>query len=434
MKSKQPSSRPRVDASAFDAEGTAAVGYGGSKASGALATIGSTVGLAFGPSTILVFSFGSFVPALQQEFGWARGEIMIAATLVSLMIVVTSPIQGWLLDRFGTRRIMLPSAAAFGLSLLAYSHLPNSIYAFYAAYIIMPLVGCGLWPVAYLRVVTTWFDRRLGLALGVANSGIGLGAAILPLLAAVIMDRSGWRAVYLCFSFIVFLTLALNAMVLRDNKEMRFDGKAASPASAETSFRDIRRTGQFRALVLAYALLGFVSGIVVNQIPLVIDTGATPAQAAMVQFTYGASVIVGRLLVSALLDVFEASSIMWIACLSAVAAFIIYASMPVVWPAFIAAALLGMVLGAEFDVAAYLVRRSFGIAVFGRAYSFLYTAFQLATAIGISVLAFSQAKMGSYVPGLLLYAVFAAGAALCFKRLGSAASISESIRQRPLPG
>ena len=385
----------------------------------ALATFGATAGLAFGPSTMLVFAFGSFVPALQRDFGWSRPEIMLAATIVSLMIVLLSPIQGLLIDRYGARRVVLPSALVFAIGLLLLSRLPASLGLFYAAYVVLPILAVGLWPVGYLRVVTTWFDRRLGLALGIANSGIGIGAAILPLIVAMVIPGAGWRAAYVAFAAIVVLTIPLNFLVLREGGSPAHAAPTAAATGPAMTFAEVRRSASFRILVLAYFALGFVAtGIVINQVPMLIDGGASPAHAALVQSTYGVAVIAGRLLVGALLDYFSAARVMVLACLGAAAAFLIYASGTVGWPVFLCAGLLGFVLGAEFDVAAYLVRRLFGVGAFGRAYGFLYATFQLATAIGIALFALSQARTGSYAPGLLAYAASVTIAAICFWRLG----------------
>ncbi|GAA3310056.1 hypothetical protein GCM10020295_76120 [Streptomyces cinereospinus] len=63
---------------------------------------------------------------------------------------------------------------------MAMYFLPDDISVFYLAWALIPVCGLGLWPVSYLRLTAGWFDRRLGFALGVANSGIGVGTVIVP--------------------------------------------------------------------------------------------------------------------------------------------------------------------------------------------------------------------------------------------------------------
>ncbi len=98
------------------------------------------------------------------------------------MIVVMSPLQGMLVDRFGPRRVVLTSIPLFALSLAAIYFTPANIYVYYLLWAIVPIAGLGLWPLGYLQAVTPWFDRKLGFALGCANAGIGVGSTFLPML------------------------------------------------------------------------------------------------------------------------------------------------------------------------------------------------------------------------------------------------------------
>ena len=77
--------------------------------------LASSVGLAFGYSSVGVVSFGLFVLPLSQEFGWGRGDMSLALTLMSMAVVFLSPVAGALLDKRGVRPILLPSILLFGL-------------------------------------------------------------------------------------------------------------------------------------------------------------------------------------------------------------------------------------------------------------------------------------------------------------------------------
>ena len=385
--------------------------------SGTLAVVGATIGLTFGPSTILVFALGSFVAPLQASFGWSRPEITFAATIVSLMIVVVSPLQGWLIDRYGTRPVMLWSAACFAVGLCLLSALSNRLWVFYAAYAILPIVAVGLWPVGYLRVVATWFTGRLGLALGIANSGIGIGAALLPLVATWIITNGGsWRTALLTFAAIVALTVPLNAFLLHE-APIRRNASDRSDVDG-VSLQEARRTPIFPVLLLAYFCVGFVNtGIIVNQMSMLTDMGNAPARAALILSFFGIAIIAGRLLLGALLDYVRASSIMIVGCLCAAGACALYATSTAGALPFLSAGLLGLLLGAEFDVAAYLTKRFFGLKAFGKIYGLLYAIFQLAAAIGTPVLALSRSNFAGYQPGLMLYVFALLVAATCFLRI-----------------
>src|SRR5882672_1010912 len=99
--------------------------------SGILTTLGSTVGLALGPSVIAVLTISSYILPIQKEFGWSRVQVSLAFTIVAYMIVLVSPLQGLLVDRFGPRRVVLTSIPLFSASLAALYFTPNNLFVYY---------------------------------------------------------------------------------------------------------------------------------------------------------------------------------------------------------------------------------------------------------------------------------------------------------------
>ena len=139
---------------------------------GILTTLGATIGLAFGPSVIANLTVTGYITPIEREFGWSRVDVSFAFTLVAYMIVIMSPLQGFLVDRFGPRRVVLTSIPLFALSLAAIFFTPANMAVYYVLWAIVPIAGLGLWPLGYLQAVTPWFDRKLGLALGCALAGL----------------------------------------------------------------------------------------------------------------------------------------------------------------------------------------------------------------------------------------------------------------------
>ena len=368
------------------------------------ATFAATVGLVFGPSTFLLFVFGVFVEPLSKTFGWSKPSILFAATIVSLMIMVVSPLQGYLIDRFGARPIVLSSCLAFALGLGGMDFLSSNISSFYIMYGLLPLLAIGLWPVSYLRVVSTWFEKRLGLAIGIANGGIGLGAAMLPPILTYIILNGSVQWAYVSLGVIVLLVvLPINALLLYESPETR-PARGVASASNE-DFKSLIKTQTFIVLTLAFFFLGFVNtGLVTNQISLLIDGGATPQQAAFVQAVFGLAVLIGRFLTGVLLDYVSAKRLMSVVCIGGAAACLLYAVGPAGAIVYLCAILIGMVYGAEFDVLSYIIKRSFGLASFGRVYGTIFAVFQLGAALGATLLPLSRTQFQSYGPGLAVYA------------------------------
>ena len=116
---------------------------------GILTTVGSTVGLSFGPSVIAILAVSPFIPSIEQEFGWSRVQVSLAITIVSYMIVLVSPLQGFLVDRFGPRKVILSSIPMFALGLAAFYWQPNNLAVFYGLWALIPILSIGLWPLGY---------------------------------------------------------------------------------------------------------------------------------------------------------------------------------------------------------------------------------------------------------------------------------------------
>ena len=402
-----------------------------SSARGIAATGAASIGLVFGPSTMLVFSFGVFIAPLSAAFGWTRPAIAFGSTVIALTIMLVAPLQGWLVDRFGGRRVVLTSIPLFAAGLFLMSRMGGDIRVFYLLCGLLPVLGLGLWPTSYLRVVSGWFDRRLGMAIGIANGGIGIGAALVPVLATSVMGRSGWQDAYLGLALAALLvTWPLNWLFLRES---------VAPAASRTSaaapgmaFRDILRTHSYRLLLAGFFLSGVISvGLIVNQVPLLIDGGISPERAAAAQATFGIALLITRFLTGVLLDRVPAPLLMGAVCIGGLAACLMYASGVNDLSLVVCPILIAGVIGAEFDVLSYITKKYYGIASFGRAYGVVYSVFQLGAALGATALPLSRLHLGSYAPGLLAYAVILAAAATCFLLLRPASLAQDGLVGQP---
>lgn len=377
----------------------------------------SAAALAFGPSTIAVLSLGLFMRPLEQEFGWSRTQVAIATTIVSYMIVLVSPVQGWLIDRFGARRVILCSIPSFGLGICALALLPPVLWIYYAAWVVIPILGVGVFPLGYLKAVAGWFTQKLGLALGLANSGVAIGSMLIPLLVGFLIQQQGWRVAWLGLGAIVLLfTLPLAWRFIHESPDAQ-SVRAASRSATDhgVSFREAVGTRTFALLIASFLLMGTTTtAFVVHQVPLLLDRGVPPATASLVQVAFGAFGLLGRLLTGWLLDHFRATRVMIAFLLGGALACALYAGGAAGELAFLCAALFGLLFGAEFDVLAYLVRRRFGALSFGRIYGTVFALFQLGAGIGALLLPLSRDQSGSYDIGMTMFAVILGLACVAF--------------------
>ncbi len=382
-------------------------------------TLAAFAGLMLGPSTVLVFCFGTFVAPLQREFGWSIADISLGGALITAMVVLTSILAGHLADRWGARRLVLASLPLFGLAVSGLYFLPASLPAFYAALTLAALLGAGAWPVVYNQITASWFDRRLGLSLGLANAGVGVGAALLPALLAVVIPAYGWRAGYLVLGLLVIAVPWPMALRLLQARPRPAAAQAGSLPAAGLSFRAATRTPQFWRGALGFFVLGAASSsLVFHQVRILLDAGLPPAQAAGMQSVLGVALIVGRVVTGWLLDRVPVARVMSVLCLLAAGALALLASGPTLPLAVLIALAMGFVIGAEFDVLGFFVARYFGRRAFGLSYGTLFAALQIAGSLFTAGLGYVRTTQGSYGLALGVLAAASALATLLFVGLG----------------
>jgi MFS family permease len=380
--------------------------------------LASATALAFSPSTVAVLSLGLFMRPLEAEFHWTRTEVALATTIISYTVAVVSPLQGYLIDRFGARRVMIPSIPAFALGVAALSLLPPVHWIYYLAWVVIPLLGIGLFPLAYLKVVGGWFEKRLGLALGLTNAGVAVGSMLVPVVAGGLIAAYGWRAAYLGLGAVVLvLTLPVVGMFVRE-KAAPVEAGIAQPLEG-ASFGEAVRTRIFALLAAAFVFIGVMNtAMIVHQVPLLIDRGMAPPKAALVQTVFGLFGLFGRLITGLLLDRFPANRVLVAFVLGGAVACGLYGLGAAGNLAFLCAALIGLLFGAEFDVLGYIIKARFGLRAFGKIYGAIFAIFQFGAGFGAAILPMTRDRFGSYGPGLFTFAFLLVLAAVAVAGVG----------------
>src|ERR1700685_139339 len=180
---------------------------------GALALFLSTV-------TIVVFSFGIFARSIAQEFHAGRAKISLAFAIHSLTAALCFPLAGRLVDRYGPRRVLIPSMTILGLILVCSRFLSGSLWELYVFYFALGTLGGSAGAMPYTVVISHWFDRRRGLALSAVMAGMAVGAIVIPPVAQKLVHTLGWRTSYSVFGIaILLIPLPLVVAVLRETPE-----------------------------------------------------------------------------------------------------------------------------------------------------------------------------------------------------------------------
>lgn len=390
----------------------------------------AAVGLFMGYGPIVTFTFGVFFKPLSQEFGWSRAQVSLAFSLSLLVMSLVFPVVGRLVDRFGARRVIVPSVFFFGLGLMSFAFLSPRLWHLYAIYLLLGIVGGGTAPIPYSNVLSHWFDKRRGLALGVAMVGLGLGAFIMPFFAQRLVEAGGWRWAYVCIGLMVmvvaipvvafFLQEAPHLLGLTPDGEPLREATALHKAQKEgMSAREAWRTDTFWFLVSAFFLMSAsVHGCLIHLVPLLTDSGVTPQTAALATSLLGGALLLGRVGAGYLLDRFFASTVAFGFFSGAACGFLLFWSGVTGASVFIAAFLVGLGLGAEGDIIAYLVSRYFGLRAFGEIYGYAFAAFTLGGVVGPLLMGIGFDATGSYRFMLGVFMFAALLAAMLMTRLG----------------
>ena len=263
---------------------------------------------------VVVYSFSIFLKPLIRDFHATRSAISLAYTLRAITDALSAPLVGWLIGRFGTRRIILPAAVMFGLILLSIRFWSGGISQFYVFYVLLGLAGVGLGPIPYGNVVSCWFDRRRGLALGLTMLGIGCGAMIMPILTQHLIASFGWRNAYAILGLAVLLIpVAVVAAFLKEKPQdvgllpdgaMRVEHAATDdPTALGLSASETWRSRMFWLMVCAFFLVGAsVLGCTVHVAAMLSDRGMSLETAALGSSLLGGAVMIGRVATGYLLE------------------------------------------------------------------------------------------------------------------------------------
>ena len=375
-------------------------------------------GLSTSPGQFAYGAFSLFIEPLEQEFGWARADMSLALTLFTLCLAVTLPFIGRLVDRYGSRRVLAPSMLVLGVGLCVLGWRLDALWILLTVYVLIGVLGAGANSPPYMRTVSSWFDRRRGLAIGTAMAGAGLGYAYVPPMVRYINDAYGWRFSFLALgAIIIFVATPLVALFLKDPPRPR---TAATPgpegAVVETTgdaWREAMGRGVFWMLICVFALLSFsLYGMLAHFKPMLSGMGIPGEEAGWIAGMVGIAVMVSRVVIGYLIDRIFAPRVALVVFLLSAAGMAVLSTGNAPGFAIPAALLLGLSMGAEIDLLAYLAGRYFGLKSFAVIYGLLFSAFLAGTALGPWAYGAAYDADGSYAAMLLVGAGCCALAAL----------------------
>jgi len=357
----------------------------------AFAALFSVVGLA-------LYGLPLYYDSMVREFGWSRTMVTSGNALSKLVV---GPIfgfaAGWIVDRFGPRRLMLAGILMAGGALIGLGA-TSAVAAFYLFYFFNALgYVCG-GPLPNQVLLSRWFRESRGKAMGIAYLGIGVGGAIVPLLAAWLTARFGWRLSLQIVGVLIVLIAFPFAFFVDDGGAER-----AAPRPSGVDARQVLRTPAFYLLALgSMCSIAAVGGT--NQhlkLFLSLDRGYTQGDAAGIISLVLAVSIAGRLFMGWLADRVPVKYVMLLIYT------LVAASVPLLLAGTSRAMLyafaiaFGLGLGGEYMIIPLMAGQLFGVAVLGRVMGIVLTADGVAEATAPMLVGYLRDHSGSYATGFI---------------------------------
>lgn len=318
------------------------------------ACLGMGLGGAFSHYTASLFG-----PPLLTEFGWRKGEFALLGTF-ALINLVFVPFAGRFVDRFGARPAAMIGYAVMPLGFIAFTVMTGDIFQYFAIWVVMHLFGIFTSTIVFARMIVEKFDRAPSLALSlVLTTAPFFGAVAVPPLD-VLIDVEGWRAGYIALAAICAAG-GWTAIALMERGPARHDAGHAAPRLPRGELGALLRDPLLVTFLLAMFLVNVPQSFANSQLKLVLmDVGQTSTAATWMMSLYAGGVIVGGILSGIALDRLAVHVVALAALgLPAVGYMLFVYQVSTVGLLSLAAGVIGFAQGAESDIGAYLLSRSF---------------------------------------------------------------------------
>lgn len=377
----------------------------------AFAALFSIVGLA-------LYGLPFFYDFMVTEFGWTRAQVTSGNAYSKLLVgPIFGFVAGWLVDRFGPRWLMLAGIAMAAIALIGLGFI-STLAGFYFFYLFNALgYVCG-GPLPNQVLLSRWFDKARGKAMGFAYLGIGIGGAAVPMLAVVLVNWFGWQAALRILGLLIFLIAMPLAWFVKDAPETSGVPHAASARTVRqgppASFGPVLRTRAFYLLLVAsMCSIGAVGGMMQNlKLYFSLDLHYAQDQIAPVLSLVLACSLGGRLLAGWLADRWVKKYVMLLIYS------IVALAVPLLFFAksqaalYVFAVVFGIGLGGDYMIIPLMAAEIFGVDKLGRIMGIVLTADGAAEALAPMAVAAIRDQTGSYGDGfLVLLALAAVGAA-----------------------
>jgi MFS family permease len=343
---------------------------------------------------IMFYGLPFFYDFWVKEFGWSRATVTSGNAFGKIIAGLFGFVAGWIIDRFGPRKLMLCGILMCGVSVIALSRM-QTLWQFYLIYIFVAIgYICG-GPLPVQVLISRWFGKKRGKVMGIAYVGIGIGGMLIPQLAKSLNQHFGWHQALMVVGILMIVIAFPIAWFVRENPGVSTSEGIPEP---DPPLIPVLKSRPFYLLAIgSMCSIAAVSGAVQNlKLFFSLDLKYSQQLAANVLSLILFASIGGRLLMGWLADRLPKKFVMiLISCLVAIAIILVFfASTPGI--IYLFAIIFGIGLGGDYMIIPLMAADLFGVKIMGRIMGIILTADGFADALSPMLVGWIRDRTGSY--------------------------------------
>jgi MFS family permease len=335
-----------------------------------------------------------------KEFGWSRALVTSGNALGKLLVApMVGFFAGWIIDRYGPKRMLMAGALMTLMALVGLSTM-KSLGLFYLSYIFVALGYVFGGPLPCQVLISRWFTKNRGKAMGIAYLGIGTGGFLVPLIAAGLINNFGWRLALIILGLLIVLIAIPLSLFVRDSPSKTSVTIKPEPA---VPIKNILTNPYFYLLAFgSMCSIAAVGGVNQHFKLYLVEHDFTQNSAARIISLVLLSSLAGRIIMGWLADLFPRKYVMILIYL------IVGGSIPLLLlPDFqgrlyIFAVIFGIGLGGDYMIIPLMAGDLFGVRTLGRVMGIILVADGIAEASMPMLVGAIRDGADSYSPGFIV--------------------------------
>jgi MFS family permease len=360
----------------------------------------------------VIYGLPFFYDFMTKEYGWSRAVVTSGNALGKLLVApLFGFVAGWLIDYYGPRRLMMAGIVMAGTALVGLS-LSDSLPLFYLFYILNALGYVFGGPLPCQVLISRWFDKNRGKAMGIAYLGIGSGGALVPLISATLEKNLGWHLALAVLGLLIIVIALPFAYFIKEPARVPEKASHENPVIPTSTI--LRNPNFYLLAVGSMCSIGAVGGIVQHMKLYLRDLEYSQMQAAQILFFVLLSSLAGRILMGFLADLINRKYVMILIYLIVACAIPLLLVPDFPGRIYLFAVIFGIGLGGDYMIIPLMAADLFGVRALGRTMGIILVADGIAeSTFPMLVGALYNEASRSYATGfILLIGVAALGAVI----------------------